>query len=844
MVDFRSRLGKKQVERPIDPIALYETLDRASDKGPLRPAQESVLKEWHSKRRADRDLIIKLHTGQGKTLIGLLLLQSRLNEGIGPALYLCPNNFLVNQTLIQAKQFGIHCVTADGEIPGEFIDGKTILIASVQKLFNGLTKFGLSPRSQPVGVLLMDDSHACIDAIRQATRLALPKEHPAYAEILSLFSSELRTQGVGSYADIEQHSYNAFLPVPYWDWDAKHTDVARILAKHTGTKEIKFVWPLIKDILGDCLCIVSGAGLEISPYLPPLHMFGSYDKANHRVFMSATVTNDSFLIKGLRLGEACITKPLTHEAEKWSGEKMVLIPSLIAPDLDRARIVKVFAEPNPKRQYGVVALTPSFRNTGDWEGYKAVIAQKQVPIEKCVEDLLAGQFENTVVFANRYDGIDLPDESCRILVFDSLPFAEELIDRYVESCRGDSVIIKAKQARIIEQGLGRAVRGEKDYCIVIITGPELVKMIRSSDTARYFSSQTRTQIEIGLDVAEYAKEDEAKSKKERDPLDILKDLVAQCLKRDDGWKEFYVSRMDSAPHTTTIDPQLLKLHDSELRAEERFQGGDRDGAIQVLQTLIDQDIKDASEKGWYLQEIARYWHRADKIKSNTLQVAAHRQNRYLLKPREGMEIAKISLTQQKRIENVVRWVKHAGNHPELMLRVEAFLTDLAFGVDSDRFEQAFHDLGEALGFECQRPDKEWKEGPDNLWAITDDQYLLAECKSEVDVNRESINKHETGQMNNAIAWFKRNYPGAQSRRLMIIPTKKVNKAAGFNEAVEIMRQSKLEKLVKNVRRVFMSLKDIDFQSISADQLHAQLKSHGLDVEHLAQDYAEPPFQMK
>ena len=40
MVDFKKRLGKKDLERPIDPLALYESLDRASDKGPLRPSQE------------------------------------------------------------------------------------------------------------------------------------------------------------------------------------------------------------------------------------------------------------------------------------------------------------------------------------------------------------------------------------------------------------------------------------------------------------------------------------------------------------------------------------------------------------------------------------------------------------------------------------------------------------------------------------------------------------------------------------------------------------------------------------------------------------------------------------
>jgi superfamily II DNA or RNA helicase len=75
MVDFAKRLGTHKAQKEIEPIALYDTLDRASDKGPLRPAQIAILKEWHENRRKNTDVILKLHTGQGKTLIGLLILQ-------------------------------------------------------------------------------------------------------------------------------------------------------------------------------------------------------------------------------------------------------------------------------------------------------------------------------------------------------------------------------------------------------------------------------------------------------------------------------------------------------------------------------------------------------------------------------------------------------------------------------------------------------------------------------------------------------------------------------------------------------------------------------------------------
>ncbi len=201
MVDFKKRLAAKVVEAVTDPVKLYDTLDRATNKGPLRPAQTDVLEKWFASHPLPRDVIVKLHTGQGKTLIGLLILLARLNEKKGPAVYLCPDNFLIEQTCTQAKEFGVATCVAEPDLPEEFIDGKKLLVTSVQKLFNGLTRFGLHKKSIEVGTLLMDDAHACADIIRQQCRIRLPATDPAYSAIRTLFAADLEGQGAGSYAD-------------------------------------------------------------------------------------------------------------------------------------------------------------------------------------------------------------------------------------------------------------------------------------------------------------------------------------------------------------------------------------------------------------------------------------------------------------------------------------------------------------------------------------------------------------------------------------------------------------------------------------------------------------------
>ena len=88
MVDFNKRLNKKEIIKKTNPIEIYESLDRRSIAGPLRPAQSKILSEWYTNRKDEKDLIIKLHTGEGKTLIGLITLQSKINSNEGPCLYI------------------------------------------------------------------------------------------------------------------------------------------------------------------------------------------------------------------------------------------------------------------------------------------------------------------------------------------------------------------------------------------------------------------------------------------------------------------------------------------------------------------------------------------------------------------------------------------------------------------------------------------------------------------------------------------------------------------------------------------------------------------------------------
>lgn len=833
MVNFGKRLKKQQDKAKVNPIHIYEDLDRKSSAGPLRLSQESILKEWFENRQDKKNVLLKLHTGEGKTLIGLLALQSKLNSKDGPCLYLCPNKHLASQVCAEAEKFGINYVVINNrELPESFLSGSKILITHVQNLFHGRTIFGLNNHSQKIGSLVLDDSHACVDSIRSSMTIKIPKANPIYSSILSLFESSIIEQGHGSFLEIKDGEYGTLLPIPYWAWFDKVDSVTQIFTKNRDSKEVKYAWPLMKDKMELCHAFISGSFLEIVPFDFSVDSFGSFNNADHRILMSATTQDDAFMIKGLGFHPSDISDPLTNKEQRWSGEKFILLPFLMDDSISRNIVINEFAKSVNGRDYGVVFITPSFKSKGLYEKVGAKIANSS-NIDELSIGLTNGSRDDAVVFVNRYDGIDLPDDACRVLILDSKPYLNSLFDSYQEDCRPNCDLINMRIAQRIEQGLGRSVRGEKDYSVIILTGSELTKFVRNRSTGEHFSNQTKMQIEIGKKVAEYAVEDG-----ENEGVQSIWKLIDQVISRDDSWKEYYRNSMNNvtADH---VDVHLHKSLQLEYKAERLFQDGKIQDACDTMQYLADSNQDDSSEKAWYLQQKARFMYKLSIDESNSLQRTAFKLNRQLLKPINGVVYTKLNYINQTRAVRVQDWVKQFDDFQHLKIELRDIADGFEFHSGSERFEHAVERLGTALGFVSERPDKIIKKGPDNLWCCGKGKYILIECKSEVSETRVEISKTEAGQMNSHCGWFDSEYKDVICRNILIIHTKKLSYHGDFTHDVQVMRKNRINLLKKRVESFFEEFHKYELSSIQAEQIQKWLNLHSLSVDSLMSEYSEP-----
>lgn len=838
MVDFSKQLKVKKIEKELNPINIYSSLDRASDKGPLRPPQEEILKKWFDSYTEKKDTILKLHTGQGKTLVGLLMLQSNMNKNNKPVVFVCPNKHLVSQTAQQAHEFGInYClVNSKNEIPDTFFNAEAILIVHVQVIFNGLSKFGLGLKSKEISMMVIDDAHASIESIKKATRICLTKRNSenVFNHLLELFAEDIKKQGLGTYNEIKESSSDDSTLIPYWSWKNKIEETTTLLSRNRDKPEIKYVWEILKDFLIDCDCYISGNTIEIIPYTIPIEEFGSFNNADNRVFMSATINDDSILIKEFGLSPEAITHPLAIKGEHWSGEKMVLIPSLIDESLASEVFVELFGTPWIKTpKLSKVALVPSFSKANDWEKFNSIISKSETIVDD-IKYLKSDNRSKTVVFANRYDGIDLPDYTCRILIIDSIPFLETLEDKYIESVLPNSDTILKKQAQKIEQGMGRSVRGEKDYSVIIMIGTDLVRFIKSNKNKEYFSSQTLKQIEIGHEITQLSKVDVANGKTTNT---VLLSLINQSLGRDEGWKQYYGENMDQIKDTIIEKTHIEKLS-LEREFDIEYKKNNIDKSIEKIQQFIDKHVTNPSERGWYLQKKAKYQYSMSISESVKTQTAAYKNNRYLLMPEDTINFVKLTTISWHRTENIKNFLVSIESFEELNLFINDVLTNLSFGMKSDKFEKALDEIGTFLGFKTQRPEKESKKGPDNLWLIGQNQYIMFECKNEVNQERKTIFKSETGQMNNSIAWFNENYSNSTVKNIMIVSTKKINKAGGFINPVSIINGKNLDKFKKNIKNFCAEFNSTDFSDLSSQKIQEYINNHKLDTTSLLNLYTE------
>src|SRR5436305_517575 len=203
-IDFGKLGAGNSADTVLHPREIFSVLPAKAERYQYpRDVQTEVWNGWYD-RRDEPELVLKMNTGSGKTVVGLLILKSSLNEKKGPAVYVCPDPFLVNQVVQEASDLGLE-VTQD-EYDPRFRRGQAILVINIFKLINGKSVFGVGAEGAKIkiGSVVIDDVHACLSTTLGQFTLSLDSAGEAYQKLFALFRGELVQQSEATALEVEQ----------------------------------------------------------------------------------------------------------------------------------------------------------------------------------------------------------------------------------------------------------------------------------------------------------------------------------------------------------------------------------------------------------------------------------------------------------------------------------------------------------------------------------------------------------------------------------------------------------------------------------------------------------------
>ena len=714
-LDFEKLGGGGAIDTSIQPREIFGLLPKkqATKYQYLRDVQSEVLDQWFEKRN-QKDVVIKMNTGGGKTVVGLLLLKSCLNEKKGPVVYIAPDKYLVQQVLVEAGALGLD-VTEDPR-SAHFLQGRSILITNIHRLINGKSVFGVGEEGKkiPIGSIIIDDAHACLTTTEGKFTLTMDASEPGYKALFALFREDLTQQSGIGVLEVEAEDPARNMLIPFWAWIKKQQQVNKILYESKDSESLQFVFPLIKNHLSLCRCVIGGGEIEIAPRCLPIGAIQSFVDAERRIFMTATLADDSVLVSDFNADPALVIKHITPKTANDIGDRMILIPQELNPaitDEDLKQLVKELSN-----KYNVVVIVPSDYRLSFWKP----VSDLEISTANILESVtrLKAEHVGLVTMANKYDGIDLPYDACRILVIDGLPAARRKIEKIEHSVLSQSDELVRRQIQRIEQGMGRGIRSSDDHCVVFLVWHSLTSQLFLHNAIDFLSPATRAQLSLSNAVS-----DQLRGKSVED----IKAVVDYCLKQDPKWVAASKSALLKVtyPKEGMINPIALR----QRRAFDHAESKQYDQSIAEIQSAVNEAGKQPIVRGWLKQQLAEYTCFINPTESQVILKSAVADNRRVLHPIEGVTYQRLNTKNLNQAKNALQSIaEYDANH--LLVVMNGYLDALILMPEtSNSFEEALRIIARYIGFIGQRPEGEFGKGPDVLWGVGNLKYFVIECKN-------------------------------------------------------------------------------------------------------------------
>ncbi len=739
---FKTDLSK--TSGPVDPETLFHNLrGRAPEIKHLWSHQADILRNYQQECNTDRDIAIELPTGSGKTLVGLLIAEWRRQSLGNRVAYLCPTRQLARQVSSQARKYGIQAHVLVGKQrdypPQEFSEyqsNRAIAITTYSAIFN------INPRLKDAQTLIFDDAHAGENYIANTWSLEIKRsEFPdTYFSLIEILRHEIDS---GIYDDLIDKTdwtptKSGIIELISSSCIRKHAEAIRSLLDANLEQESSpwYTWNVIKSHFTACNFFISWDSILIRPIIPPTMTHLPFQQAAQRVYMSATLGagGDLERITGLKKIKRL---PLpTGWDKRGSGRRLFLIPELSMSSDGMLDVVKDATQSFDR----TLVLVPS-QHESESKKVINIINQLEIKVLQAsdVEDNIE-QFtesDKAILLLSRYDGLDLPDDSCRLLIFGGLPSGTNLQEKFLWSRIAAFSLLRDRLITRFTQGVGRCTRSDNDYAVVLIIGRQLVDFLLKNENRQILNPELQAELSFGF---------ENSSDKSSGDFKVLWNAF---LEKGDDWKDAesaILSQRDSlSRHNDPISQQFNSVVSDEVEYLYAMWKSDLNGAFEHARKVADALGGDDTKayRGWwyYLSAeaaMALYEDTGDEAYQKTANDLLKRASgccagvswfarlgRSFKTKEEKTEIDETNAVAVEAIRKLLADLGAVGRQFEFSINQ---ISQNLHSTEYKAFHQGLKGLGEILGFYAELPDSD--AAPDCIWSIGTSLYIVHEAKSE------------------------------------------------------------------------------------------------------------------
>ncbi len=312
---------------------------------------------------------------------------------------------------------------------------------------------------------------------------------------------------------------------------------------------------------------------------------------------------------------------------------------------------------------------------------------------------------------------------------------------------------------------------------------------------------------------------------------LLVSIVRTCVDRNQNWIQFYNNNMrDLSASTLSFDfDRALTIALAEARFGRELWSRNYERAARALNSVMDDAFEFSQNTGAWLSlwlgfalemggdisSAHHYYRQAHSVASNIPGLPSVTRT-----PRNSIPLQIVRVSGQMQ-------VGHANSISiEIPKTMSNSLTALKGSMSPNQTEEALRYLGQYLGLDSTRPDKEFGAGPDVLWIGDQGVALCMEVKTDKQPDS-NYRKEETGQLHNHIQWVKNNRQSTQIIPIFVGPVLPATSSASPTSEMRMVELGQFEDLAQ---RLAVVMEDVAANTLPLSletDLHDTMRDRGL-----------------